>query len=325
MFRWGILSTAKIAREQVVPAIQQSNNGVVAGVASRDLDRARAFAAQFQIPHAFGSYDEMLQSSEIDGVYIGTTTAQHVEWTLAAIAAGKPVLCEKPMGLKADDVVTISRAAQAAGVKVAEAFMVHYHPQWHRVASWLQSGAIGELKRVQGAFSYFNADPNNMRNRLELGGGAVPDIGVYPLVTTRLATGLEPESVLATLERDPTFGTDRYASVDMRFPGFDLSFYVSSQMHLHQSMVFAGTTGWIGVEAPFNAGSYGHAVVKLSTADGERVERFAVNQYALQAEAFVTAVEGGVDACFSLESSQLNQRAIDAIYTSADSAKRVAL
>ena len=322
MFRWGILSTAKIAREHVIPAIHQSQNGVVAGIASRDEARAREVAAHYQIPQVFGSYDAMLQSDEIDGVYIAVTTGQHVEWTLAAIDAGKAVLCEKPLALHADDVARIAEASQRAGVKVVEAFMVHYHPQWHRVREWVAEAAIGELKLVQGAFSYSNRDPQNMRNRPELGGGAVPDIGVYPLVTTRLVSEREPETVAASVERDPDFGTDRFASVHMNFPGFDLQFYVSSQMHLCQSMHFAGTDGWIRVDAPFNAGNYGHAVVRLHTPQGELVERFAVNQYTLQAEAFVDAVSGGDDRCFTLEDSLRNQRAIDAIYRAAASGQR---
>ncbi len=325
MFRWGILSTAKIAREEVVPAIHASERGVVAAVASRDGDKAQDFAERFQIPHAFNSYEAMLHSDTIDGVYIGTTTAQHVHWTLEAIAAGKAVLCEKPIALNAADILTITTAAQTAGVFVAEAFMVHYHPQWTQVAKWLRDGEIGELKRVAGAFSYYNDDPGNMRNQVALGGGAVPDIGVYPLVTTRRVTDCEPQSVLATLERDPRFGTDRYASIDMRFPGFDLVYHVSSQMHLHQSMLFAGTAGTISLDTPFNTGRYGHAVARLSSPSGERVIRFSDNHYTLQCDAFVDAVQGRENRCFSLQSSWRNQRAIDAIYASDEAGERIEL
>lgn len=323
MFRWGILSTAKIAQNQVIPAIQQSRTGVVAGIASRDQARAEAVAMRCQIPLVFDSYEALLQSDEVDGVYIGVTTAQHFEWVMAAIAAGKATLCEKPLSLRAEDIVKIRDAARDAKVKVAEAFMVHYHPQWHQVRDWIEEGAIGALRQVQGAFSYSNRDPHNMRNRPELGGGAIPDIGVYPVVTTRLATGAEPLRVSASLERDPDFGTDRLASVHMAFPGFDLQFYVSSQMHLCQYMHFAGTAGWIRLEAPFNPGGYGHAVVRLNTPAGEQLEQFSVNQYTLQADAFVEAVNGGADVCFSLQSSWHNQRAIDAVYRSAASGQPV--
>ncbi|MEM9602496.1 MAG: Gfo/Idh/MocA family oxidoreductase [Pseudomonadota bacterium] len=321
MFRWGVLSTAKIAREHVIPAIQQSHRGVVAGIASRDVARARAVAECCQIPRVYDNYDAMLRADDIDGVYIAVTTAQHVEWTLAAIAAGKPVLCEKPLALDTDTVARVADAADAAGVLVAEAFMVHYHPQWARVRDWIAEGAIGELKHVQGAFSYRNVDPDNMRNRPELGGGAVPDIGVYPVVTTRFVSGCEPLSASARIDRDPEFGTDRYAAFTLAFPGFDAQFYVSSQMHLYQSMHFAGTTGWIAVDAPFNAGNYGHAVVRLNTPAGEQVVRFADNQYALQADAFAEAATGGANRCFTLENSVHNQRAIDAIYRAAASAQ----
>src|SRR5262245_12481680 len=208
MFRWGILSTAKIAREQLLPAMLDSENGKVTAIASRDRDRARALADRFGAEHTFGSYDELLSSYDVDGVYIPLPTSQHVEWTLKAANAGKHVLCEKPIALAAGDIAPLIEARDRNKVLVCEAFMVSYHPQWIKVRELVQDGAIGRVRHVQGAFSYYNIDPENMRNQLHLGGGALPDIGVYPTVATRLVTGKEPSRVQATVERDAKFGTD---------------------------------------------------------------------------------------------------------------------
>lgn len=317
MFRWGVLSTAKIAREQLLPAIAGSDNGVVAAIASRDPARARQLADQWNAPHAFGSYEELLACPEVDGVYIPLPTSQHVEWTAKAIEAGKHVLVEKPLALNAEDITPLIALRDRHNVLVSEAFMVVHHPQWIRVRELIAQGAIGRLRHVQGAFSYFNVDPQNMRNQPDLGGGALPDIGVYPTVTTRFATGSEPQRVQATIERDATFGTDIYSSVRADFGSFELSFYLSTQMAARQIMVFHGDKGFIEVASPFNAGLYDDHVVTLHNQNHDAVQLFrfpGAQQYRLQVEAFVRAARGGTDRIFTLEESVLNQKVIDAIF-----------
>ncbi|MEQ8400745.1 MAG: Gfo/Idh/MocA family oxidoreductase [Roseitalea porphyridii] len=324
MFRWGILSTAKIAREQVVPAIQQSETGIVAAVASRDAGRADAFARRFNIAHAFETYEALLESDAVDGVYIPTVTSTHVEWAIRAAKAGKHVLVEKPLALKADEIAPVIKARDASGVLVSEAFMVTYHPQWLKVRDLIGGGAIGQLRMVQGAFSYFNRDGDNMRNRPELGGGALPDIGVYPTVATRFVTGIEPHSVTATIDRDAAFGTDIFANVTMRFEGFDLSFYVGTQLAQRQVMVFHGDKGFIEVRTPFNAGVHDADRVTLYNADHREAQTFAfpgVQQYQYQVDAFVRRTRGEDVPVFTLEESVANQRAIDAIYRAAVSGR----
>ena len=326
MFRWGIMSTARIGREQVVPAILQSRTGIVAAIASRNADRAADFARQFNVAHTFDGYQAMLDSDAIDGVYIPLVTSQHVEWAIKAANAGKHVLVEKPLALKAEDIAPVIEARDAAGVVVAEAFMVTYHPQWHKVRELVAGGAIGTLRMVQGAFSYFNRDPSNMRNVLELGGGALPDIGVYPMVTTRFVTGREPVDVIATIDRDPEFGTDVFSNVNMRFDGFDLSFYVGTQLAQRQEMAFHGDSGVITVSAPFNAGIYDFDRVTLHDADRSETRSFAfagIHQYEHQVDAFARHVNGEDVPIFTLEQSVANQRAIDAIFRSAGSGERV--
>lgn len=318
MLRFGILSTAKIGRELVVPAMQDAENCVVTAIASRDLSKARAMADRFSVPHAFGSYEEMLASDTIDAVYIPLPTAQHVEWTIRAADAGKHVLCEKPIALKASDIDQLIAARDRNGVLVSEAFMVTYTPVWRKVRALLAEGAIGRLRHVQGVFTYFNRDPGNMRNIPELGGGGLPDIGVYPAIATRFATGTEPLKVQAVVERDAEFGTDIYSSVKADFGTFELSFYVSTQMANRQSMVFHGTEGFIEVRSPFNADRWGAEEVELSNQSHNQSQVFRFQdsrQYRREAEAFARAALGGDRSeVVSLESSRANQRFIDAIY-----------
>ena len=321
MLRFGILSTAKIGRELVVPAIQDAENCVVTAIASRDLPKARAMADRFSVPHAFGSYDDMLASDLIDAVYIPLPTSQHVEWTIRAANAGKHVLCEKPIALKASQIEALIEARDRNKVLISEAYMVTYSPVWRKVRSLLEEGAIGRLRHVQGAFTYYNRDAGNMRNIPELGGGGLPDIGVYPTISTRFVTGREPLRVQATTERDAEFGTDIYSSVRADFGDFELSFYISTQLAARQIMVFHGEKGFIEVKSPFNADRYGAEELELTNQNHSQSQLFRfqdARQYKLQAEAFSRAAKGEKEDVVTLESSALNQKLIDAIYRASD-------
>jgi len=324
MFRWGVLSTAKIGRDLVIPALVEAENGLLSAIASRDLGKARDLADRFGARHAFGSYEELLASDKVDGVYIPLPTSQHIEWAAKAAQAGKHVLVEKPLALKAAEIEPLIALRDKSKVLICEAFMVTYHPQWLMVRELIADGAIGTLKYVQGAFTYYNVDPSNMRNVLELGGGALPDIGVYPTVATRFVTGKEPSRVTATVERDPKFKTDNYSSIRADFGGFELSFYLSTQMANRQLMVFHGDKGFIEVRSPFNAGLYEHHKIELHNQKHTEATVFrfpGVQQYRLQAEAFARAAQGGSDPVFSLETSLANQKVIDAIFRAGESGK----
>jgi predicted dehydrogenase len=264
----------------------------------------------------------MLASDKIDGVYIPLPTSQHVEWAAKAAEAGKHVLVEKPLALDAKDIAKLIKLRDKKKVLISEGFMVTYHPQWIKVRDLVQSGAIGTLRYVQGAFTYFNVDPKNMRNILALGGGALPDIGVYPTVSTRFVTGKEPKRVMATVERDKKFKTDNYSSIRADFGDFELSFYLSTQMAARQLMVFHGDKGFIEVHAPFNAGLYDHHRVELHNQNHTEATVFrfpGTQQYRLQVEAFARAAAGSKEPVFTLENSVKNQKVIDAIFRAGDS------
>jgi predicted dehydrogenase len=321
MLRFGIISTARIGHELVIPAIQDAENCVVTAIASRDLRNARAMADRFSVPHAFGSYEEMLASDTIDAVYIPLPTSQHVEWTIKAADAGKHVLCEKPIALHADEIDQLIAARDRNNVLITEAYMVTYSPVWRKVRSLIAEGAIGKLKHVQGAFTYFLRDPNNMRNVPALGGGGLPDIGVYPSISTRFVTGKEPLRVQATTERDPDFGTDIYSSVRADFGDFELSFYIATQLAARQVMVFHGDQGYIEVKSPFNANRWGAEELELTTQNHaeSRLFRFQdCRQYRLEAEAFTRAALGEKEEVVTLENSKNNQKLIDAIYRASE-------
>ena len=325
MFRWGILSTARIGREQFIPAVNLAENGVLAGIASRDLKAAQKLAAQFGATHAFGSYEEMLASHEIDGVYIPLPTSQHIEWSAKAAAAGKHVLCEKPIALKASEIGKLIEARDKHNVLISEAFMVTYHPQWLKVRDLIASGAIGTLRQVDARLHLFQRRSGQhaqhsraWRRRLSRTSASIPT------VVTRFATGKEPMRLQATVEYDPKFGTDRYASVRADFGEFELSFYLSTQLANRQAIAFHGEKGFIEVTAPFNSNLYEGDEVRLHDAGHKetRIWRYTgVNQYKLEAEAFARAVKSKREKIFTLEDSVRNQRVIDAIYKAGKSRK----
>ncbi len=318
--RWGILGAAKIAREFVAPAIHLSNNGMLAAVASRDAERGEAFVAPFAGARVLTDYQALIDDPDIDAVYIPLPNHLHVEWTRRCLQAGKAVLCEKPIALEAAEIDALIAERDRAGVLAAEAFMVTHHPQWAHCRNLIAEGAIGKLHHIDGAFTYFNADPANIRNQLDLGGGALRDIGVYPVITARLVSGAEPQQVRAVIRTDPRDGTDTLSRVWCEFEDFALDFYVSTRLGLRQEMVFHGTDGWLRVAAPFNAGSYGEASVELGKPDGTRhLQRYPrVDHYVLQAEAFARSVHEGVPYACTLEYSRANQRVIDAIFASGE-------
>ena len=210
--KWGVISTAKIGTEKVIPAMQESDKLEILAIAGRDLEKTRETAQSLRIPRAYGSYEELLADPSIEAIYNPLPNHLHVEWTIKALEAGKHVLCEKPIGLDTEDAKRLIAARDKSGKHVLEAFMVRHHPQWQEARRLVESGQIGTITTVQSIFTYFNADPNNVRNKKDIGGGGLLDIGCYCIVGPRYITGKEPVRVVSLMDKDPKFGTDRLVS-----------------------------------------------------------------------------------------------------------------
>ncbi len=319
--RWGILSTAAIAARHVVPAMRAAPGHEVVAVGSRDHERSTEWAAEQGIPTAHGSYDELLADPDVEAIYNPLPNHLHVDWSIAALRAGKHVLCEKPLGLDAADARRlVDEAAAHPQLVVMEAFMYRFHPQWIAVRELVRQGRIGELRTIQTFFSYYNADPANVRNDPAIGGGALLDIGCYPISQARFVFGAEPQRVVGLIDRDPTFGTDRITSGLLDFGGGrSATFTVSTQLRRHQRAQIVGTTGRIEVDIPVNSPKAHPTNVTLDTDDGGReVLAFGpVDQFASQAAAFGAAVRSGQPAPTPLEDAIANMAVIDALFASA--------
>ncbi|EIM26160.1 Gfo/Idh/MocA family protein [Microvirga lotononidis] len=319
--RWGILSTAKIGRTKVVPGMMKSPLCDVVAIASRDAGGARAMAEELGIAKAYGSYEALLADPDIEAVYNPLPNHLHVPITLAAAAAGKHVLCEKPIAVTAGEAEQLRQAASR--VLIAEAFMVRHHPQWQRARDIIRSSEIGDPRAIQVAFSYFNVDPGNIRNQAGIGGGGLLDIGCYAVVAGRFFFEAEPLRVVTLMDRDPAFGVDRTASALMDFgAGRQLALTVSTQAVPFQRVQILGTKGRIEIEIPFNAPPDRPTCIFVDdgSAHGNRsakvVEFPVVDQYQLQGEAFSRALRGAAPLDYGLEDSILNMRILDALLRS---------
>jgi len=322
--RWGILSTANIGRKCVIPAILRGSEGVVAAIASRDATRAAQVATDFGIPRSFGSYQTLVDDPDIDAIYNPLPNHLHVEWTVRALEAGKHVLCEKPIALNASEAAAIVAARDRTGRCVIEAFMVRYHPQWHRIRALLRSGRIGEVRLIQSSFLFRMLDPKNVRNQLEIGGGALYDVGCYPIVTARYAYEAEPERVIALMDRDLVLKVDRLTSGILGFPqGRQLVFSSSLQLASHQRVVLLGSEGRIEVMVPFTPRDSLRCRIVIDSGaqqDGSsaEVEEFdPVDQYASQCDSAARVFRGEQPQEFPIEDAIANMRVIDALYRSA--------
>jgi predicted dehydrogenase len=323
--KWGILGAAKIARQRVIPAMQKGDLCEVMAIASRDLAKSRAAAAELGIPKAYGSYEEMLADPEIEAVYNPLPNHLHVPWSIRAAEAGKHVLCEKPIGMNAAEARQLIAVRDRTGVVVGEAFMVQTHPQWVRIVELVRGGRIGQLRSAIGAFGYFNADPANVRNILAYGGGGLMDIGCYPIKTSRMVFGEEPVRVAGTMVRDASLGgVDVLTSAILEYPSGTCIFTCSMQLAAHQSMRFYGTKGFIAPEIPFNATPGGTSRISIDDGrdligGGAVVEEFAAcDHYTLQGDRFSQAVREGGKPPVPLEDSLRNMAAIDAIVRAAE-------
>ena len=316
--RWGILSTAKIGREKVTPAIQKGKLCEVAAIASRKKENAEKEAARLNISKAYGSYKELLADPEIDVVYIPLPNHLHVEWSIKAMQAGKHVLCEKPIGLSSTEAKKmLDTAKDYPHLKIMEAFMYRFHPQWITAKSLITAGRIGELKTIHSFFSYFNIDPANIRNQSDKGGGGLMDIGCYNISLSRFIFDEEPKKILGLAENDPKSGVDRLTSGILQFSKGTSTFTCSTQLIPYQRVNIFGTEARIEIEIPFNAPPDKPTKLWLHSKEGTEEMVFdIVDQYTLEADAFAKSILENTPAPTSLKDALNNMKAIEAIFES---------
>jgi predicted dehydrogenase len=319
--RWGVLSTAKIGTEKVIPAMQLGEYCKFTAIASRQLEKAQAAARRLGIEKAYGSYEELLADCDVDAVYLPLPNHLHVPWAIKALKAGKHVLCEKPLGLNAAEAQELLEASRKfPRLKVMEAFMYRHHPQWQWVKKRVSEGKIGELRTIQSFFSYYNSDPNNIRNKADIGGGGLMDIGCYCISLSRFIFGAEPRRVCGTREEDPEMKVDRLTSGILEFASGTSTFTCATQLVPYQRVNIFGTKGRIEIEIPFNAPP--DRPCKIWHGDDARIEEVILeiyNQYTIQGDLFSRAVLEDREVPTPLEDAVANMQVIDALVRSARS------
>ena len=320
--KWGIISTANIGVEKVLPGMLKSKDLEIVAISSRKLKTAQEWAGKLGIPKAYGSYEEMLADPEIEAVYNPLPNHLHVPLTLAAAKAGKHVLCEKPIAITAAEAKQLKKIRN---VHVAEAFMVRHATQWIAARDLVKKKKIGEVRAIQVLFSYFNRDPKNVRNMADIGGGGLLDIGCYPITVSRFIFDGEPKRVTATIDRDPKFKVDRLAGGLADFgDGRHLSFTVSTQLAPYQRVNIMGTKGRIEIEIPFNAPPdepNRYFVQGMEMNEGEWTALPVSDQYQLQAEAFGRVIRKKQKPAWGVDDAIQNMKILDALFRSEKSGK----
>jgi len=322
--RWGVLGAARIALDKVIPSMQEGALSRVVAIASRSPERARAAAGALDIDRAYDSYEALLADPAVEAIYNPLPNHLHIPWSIRAVQAGKHVLCEKPIALSAAEAVELRDAAREAGVLAGEAFMVRAHPQWLEVRRLVENGRIGALQLVHGHFSYPRRDASDVRSRVEYGGGALFDIGCYPIVISRWMFGAEPRAAVAAIDRDPEFGVDRITSGMLRFDRGIASFDCGGSMVAHQRMELFGDRGRMQLDLPFTPRAAERTRIVIedgSRSSGEVVEIDAANQYTLQGDRFSAAIRGIGEVPSSIDSAIANMQVIDALFRSAETGR----
>ena len=321
--RWGVLGTARIAVNKVIPGMQKGQYSSIEAIASRSLRKAETAARDLRIPKAYGSYEELLADREIDAVYIPLPNHLHVPWSVKAAKAGKHVLCEKPVSLNAAEARELIAARDRHKVKIQEAFMVKTYPQWLKAREVIQSGQLGDILLYQCGFSYNFLDEDNVRNFPEFGGGGLLDIGCYPIVTSRFLLGMEPERVVASVEFDPRFRVDRLVSALLDYGSVQAQFFCATHMVPFQSVQVLGTRARLEIEIPYNAPV--DRPCRLLLTEGDLFKRDLItisidtcDQYTIQGDCFSKAILEDLPQPVPLEDSIQNMRVIDAIFKSAE-------
>jgi predicted dehydrogenase len=316
-----VLGAARIALDKVIPSMQEGELSRVVAIASRSDEKAKAAAGALGIDRAYDSYEALIADPDVEAIYNPLPNHLHLPWSIRAIRAGKHVLCEKPIGLSAGEALELRSAAQTAGVLIGEAFMVRSHPQWIESRRLVESGRIGALQLVHGHFSYPRRDATDVRSRVEYGGGALLDIGCYPIVIARWMFGSEPLAAVAAIDRDPEFQVDRITSGLLRFESGIASFDCGGSMVAHQRVELFGDRGRMQLDVPFTPRATEPCRIVID--DGIRsaaeiIEIDAANQYTLQGDRFSAAIRGVGEVPSSIDNAIANMAVIDALFRSAE-------
>lgn len=322
--RWGVLGAARIALDKVIPSMQEGQRSRVVAIASRSAERAQAAARALEIDRAYDSYEALIADPDVEAIYNPLPNHLHVPWSIRAVEAGKHVLCEKPIALSAAEARELRDAARRAGVLVGEAFMVRCHPQWIETRRLVENGRIGALQLVHGHFSYPRREASDVRSRVEYGGGALLDIGCYPILIARWMFGSEPVAAVAAIERDPEYNVDRITSGLLRFDSGVASFDCGGAMVPHQRVELFGDRGRMQLDLPFTPRPTERCRIVIddgSRAGSDVVEIAAANQYTLQGDRFSAAIRGEGEVPSSIDSAIANMAVIDALFRSAETGR----
>jgi D-xylose 1-dehydrogenase (NADP+, D-xylono-1,5-lactone-forming) len=319
--KWGIVSTADINRK-LIPGAHASEKVELVAVASRDQARAEAYAQEWEIPRAYGSYEALLADPEVEAVYISLPNTLHCEWSIKAVEAGKHVLCEKPLTRHPDEAAAAFDAADRAGRLLSEAFMYRHNPQTKRLKELVDGGAIGELRLVRSVFSYGLYDHENIRLRTELEGGALMDVGCYNVSGSRLLAG-EPEGVWGEAWYGPS-GTDWVFTGTMRFPGDVIAtFDCGTAMPNRDELEAIGSEGSLFLDDPWHCVN---PVIELRRDGGvERIEVERQDSYRLELENVSDAIRGNAELLLGREDALGQARALEALHRSAETSQPVPL
>ncbi len=321
--RFGVIGSARIAVNTVIPALQISKYCEVTALASRQLEKAREAAEKLHIPKSYGSYEELLADPEIDAVYIPLPNHLHVPWTIKAMKAGKHVLCEKPLALSvAEAHALLEEKNKYSELKVMEAFMYRFHPQWQKTLQMIQNDKIGTLRTIVSFFSYYNTSPDDYRNNPEYGGGGMMDIGCYNISLSRFLFKEEPIQISGSVEYDEAFGIDKMASGILTFEKGTSVFTCGTQLQPYQRVDVLGTKGMIALEMPFNPPPEKESILWYH--QGTTSEKLIIqpaNQYTLEGDAFARSILDDTPVPTPLEDAVANMEVIEAVLNSARTIK----
>jgi predicted dehydrogenase len=326
--RWGVLGAAAIATGRTMPAIVEAPSATLWALASRDAAKGRQVADAFGIARLYSSYDALLADPEIDAVYVPLPNQLHFEWALRALQAGKHVLCEKPLCISSGQVAQLCTERDRSGKHIEEGFAFRNHPQWARLAEIIAAGTIGEVRAVHCTLAKQFLDPNDVRNKLDAGGGALYDLGSYAISACNLVFNRSPVRVVAAMDRDPVFGTDRLTSALLDYGDRHAAFTVGTQAGsdawgTHQQFTVLGSKGWLRLNFGFAHARPTACQIELGESSSVGSLPTAtytfepVNHYLLQVERFSRLLLGQAVPSWPIEDALNTLRTIEALFASA--------